>query len=329
MDIKDLGGLSKPLTKLVEVIAAGVGAIARSYLVKRDADARAYEIEKVAQALSSTGLPDGRYEAGKVVITGTKNAIAQLAETPVGERVIERLSFREAHRQKNIELISQHAADELRDVNPDEVSSEPVDEDWVSRFFTAAQDVSSEEMQVLWGKILAGEVASPKSYSLRTLELVRNLSKDEALLFERLAKNRFDQAKGCFLINPDNHKFIEDALDISFQDILLLREAGLLVSNDSLVISFQPAPQDKNVFFEHGPMLVWLEIPAGKKIKNMGIVGFTNPGYQLSRIIPVVPNEDLVTKLATCIKSDDVKVKCGIIDACLKGQYKLREQKEL
>jgi hypothetical protein len=62
MEIKDLTSLSKPLTKLVEVIAAGVGAVAGPYTVKRDADARAYEIETVARALSSAGLPEGRYE---------------------------------------------------------------------------------------------------------------------------------------------------------------------------------------------------------------------------------------------------------------------------
>lgn len=330
MEIKDLTGLSKPLTKLVEVMAAGVGAIARPYLVKRDADARAYEIETVARALSSAGLPEGRYEEGRVIIAASNSdASGQLAETPVGERVVARLAHQEARRQQNIEQISQRAAEELKDIKADDVSSEPVDDDWASRFFTVAQDVSSEQMQILWGKILAGEVASPNSYSLRTLELVRNLSANEALLFEKLAKNRFDQPNDCFLINPDRHKFLADTLGITFQDILLLREAGLLVTNDFLSISFPPTPQAHNVVFEHGPMVVWAEIPADKKPKDLGIVGFTSPGYQLSRIVPVVPNEDCVTKLAASIKSDDVKVKCGIIEARVKGQYKLRAQKEL
>jgi hypothetical protein len=32
-------------------------------------------------------------------------------------------------------------------------------------------------MQALWGKILAGEIKQSKSYSLQTLEIIRNLSK--------------------------------------------------------------------------------------------------------------------------------------------------------
>ncbi len=40
-------------------------------------------------------------------------------------------------------------------------------------------------MQVLWGRILAGEVARPGAYSLRTLQTVKVLSKRDAQLFSQ------------------------------------------------------------------------------------------------------------------------------------------------
>ena len=40
-------------------------------------------------------------------------------------------------------------------------------------------------MQKLWGRLLAGEVASPQSYSKRTLQFLKTLSKREAAAFER------------------------------------------------------------------------------------------------------------------------------------------------
>jgi len=43
MKISDLTGLSKPLTRLIEVIASGIGAVSRPYFIKREADAHAYE----------------------------------------------------------------------------------------------------------------------------------------------------------------------------------------------------------------------------------------------------------------------------------------------
>ena len=43
-------------------------------------------------------------------------------------------------------------------------------------------------MHKLWGRNLAGEVMQSKSYSLRTLGLIRNLSKKEADTFMMVAK---------------------------------------------------------------------------------------------------------------------------------------------
>ncbi|XYH95070.1 DUF2806 domain-containing protein [Sorangium sp. So ce1128] len=65
-----------------------------------------------------------------------------------------------------------------------EVSDEPVDPDWYARFFDAVKDVSQQEMQKLWGALLAGEVARPGTYSLRVLETLRLLTTSEARLFE-------------------------------------------------------------------------------------------------------------------------------------------------
>lgn len=56
MDIKDLTGLSKPLIKLVEVISQGIGAISKPYLIKKTADAKAYEIKKIAETIKEHHL---------------------------------------------------------------------------------------------------------------------------------------------------------------------------------------------------------------------------------------------------------------------------------
>jgi hypothetical protein len=54
MEIKDLAGLSDPLKKLIEVISTGVGALSKPYLVRKTADAKAYEIKIIAQASKIT-----------------------------------------------------------------------------------------------------------------------------------------------------------------------------------------------------------------------------------------------------------------------------------
>lgn len=46
MEIKDLAGLSQPLTKLVEVISIGIGKLYEPAHIKRMANAKAYEIKQ-------------------------------------------------------------------------------------------------------------------------------------------------------------------------------------------------------------------------------------------------------------------------------------------
>jgi hypothetical protein len=59
MQIKDLVGLSKPLTRLIEVVSQGVGAVGTPYLIKRTADARAHEIKVIGDALKQVAEKNG------------------------------------------------------------------------------------------------------------------------------------------------------------------------------------------------------------------------------------------------------------------------------
>jgi Protein of unknown function (DUF2806) len=61
-----------------------------------------------------------------------------------------------------------------------------VDDDWLLRWREYAARVSADNLQQLWGKVLAGEVKSPGLYSMRTLEVLKNLSQEEARKIERL-----------------------------------------------------------------------------------------------------------------------------------------------
>ena len=198
MEIKDFAGLSQPLTKLVEVVSQGIGKLSRPYLIKKEADAKAYEIQTIANAIRSNFLPSGKiaYENQQVVIDSGN---AEEIQEHVEERILSRLVYQEVKRQTNIEEITQYAADQLKDEKS--VSNEKVDEDWISRFFGIAQDISSEEMKMLWGRVLAGEVKRPKSYSLRTLELFKNLTKEDAEIFTRVGKLAITSGEKSFVPN--------------------------------------------------------------------------------------------------------------------------------
>jgi Protein of unknown function (DUF2806) len=108
----------------------------------------------------------------------------RIKEQELEARAVERLRKREARRQHNIESIAVKGMQALPP--PNEVSEKPVSEDWTTRFFEECQDIGDEQMQQIWARILANEVARPGSFAPRTLNVVRDLTRDDANLFARL-----------------------------------------------------------------------------------------------------------------------------------------------
>jgi hypothetical protein len=180
VEIKDLAGLSGPVEKLVQVVADGIGAIAYPWIVRREARA----IADAQKILADGGLA---FESAAM-----KSLPAQIAS---------RLTYQETRRQNNLLNI----VDEARKALPDNVSQEPVDPDWGNRFFAGAQEVSNEQMQQLWGRLLAGEVAQPGSVSPRTLEHLRNMSSSDAKLFSKLCEFAFESGTGEVFVLDGTH----------------------------------------------------------------------------------------------------------------------------
>ena len=146
----------------------------------------------------------------------------------------ERAEVTQKHRsvvkQKNMETITGYACQEL--LGDSDVSSNPLDETWATRFFDMASDISDDEMQRIWGKILAGEIKHPNTYSLRTLEALRNMTADEARLFHKVSRLLFRYDDLIFIFIPSK---LMNRFDVYFQDLMTLEECGLMSTH---IISF-------------------------------------------------------------------------------------------
>ncbi|MGX9714863.1 DUF2806 domain-containing protein [Janthinobacterium lividum] len=192
-------GVSKPLTKLIEVVS---GAIGRVYT----------PIDKILNAYADTKSAEIHAIADKT--------------RPLAIRAAERVAHIEERRQQNIEKIIAITASEL----PPKVSAKSLDTDWVSAFFDHCKDIGNEHMQQIWAKILAGEVARPSSFSKRTLAIVQSMSKEEATSFTRFGSILFEIRKSehCFLI-PDHEgfNFIRKNI-ITIREEVKLKDIGLL-----------------------------------------------------------------------------------------------------
>lgn len=319
MDIKDLVGLSEPLKKLIEVVSNGVGAITKPYLIKKTADAKAYEIKTIAQAVKDNqfDLKEIGYSEEKVQLTSL-DAESLRQELTIEQRAQNRIDYKEQKKQCNIENITQSAAKNLESENS--VSDEPVDEDWTTRFFEYAEDISNEEMQEIWGRILAGEIKRPNSFSLRTLEFVRNLTKEEAQVFTKAAN---------FVISSWNSPFIfkgkgDDSLlklGLSFEEQLLLTEIGILQAEANITRRLSKAEHESIIIFESGKYIIKTTKKANTLEHRIPILRFSKVGVELLSLLTINPSEEYIKEFCNSIESENISVEYAFIVSKQNGQY--------
>jgi len=312
MEIKDLTGLSEPLKKLIEVVSQGVGALSKPYLIKKTADAKAYEIKVIAESIKENqeSLKQIDYKEEKLSLASL-NGESIKAELSIDERAQKRIDFREHKKQNNIENITQKAAEQLEVEN--NVSDEPVDEDWTSRFFNYAEDISNEEMQEIWARILAGEIKSPKSYSLRTLDVLRNLSKEEAEIFMKFASLAIHGNGTSFVLNFQNEELLEKEYGLNFSDRLLLEELGFLTANDLQYQISETKDQKGQSIFKIGNQLIVHDKLENKPEQQINILVFTKMGQELLKMVKPTPKLEYLQLLASKINRVNGSIKYGKI----------------
>lgn len=310
MEIGDVLGFGKASEKLLDVVSKACGALYRPTGIRREAAAKAEEVRLLGTARTAV-------EAEKIRQVGLaeaeKKLLAADADIEILERAKARLVAREIQRQSNIEAIAGEALREL----PSEVSEEPVEDNWRTRFFNIAEDISDADMQKFWGKVLAGEVAKPGTYSLRTLEILRNLSRNEAEAFQRFCALVFG---GGFAIKledtrPRGKLFIPHAPSADFKDfgvpyadILVLQAAGLVSYGDDLSTTFRYTQggdaQDEtkaHLLLEYNELPVVLRCPTGTDI-TLPAALLTPSGVELRKLIPNMPNPAYLRRVAEGLK---------------------------
>jgi hypothetical protein len=251
--IINLGDLAKPATVLIEKISDAVGTLFRPRQIKRIARAEA--------------------EAAKIT------AVAEVEVTEIQQRGLVRLIEQEGRYQDNFENVVAHALPELRD------DAEPrnIDDDWLTKFFEESKLVSDTEMQTLWGRILAGEANRVGMFSKRTLQLVSNLSKDDAELFTNL------MGFGWFVedeFNPiviDLDATIYEERNINFNSLSHLDDIGLVKFSSAVGFSICRLRQTITISYFGTPINVEFEKATDNELQ-IGSVLLTKAGQELAPI---------------------------------------------
>lgn len=109
------------------------------------------------------------------------------------------------------------------------IPRENVQSDWLLHFYELSGNISNEQLQDLWAKILAGELSSTSNISIRTLDVLSKITPEDAKHFEQIIPAVF--------ANLDKQKIVYGLLDVNKygRD---LQECGLLSPEETISISF-------------------------------------------------------------------------------------------
>lgn len=163
-------------------------------------------------------------------------------------RAANKFSGKIIREQHNLDDVSAIAVDELNAEQPassinqhaNNDEEQTINDDWLNTFEEEARQISTEEMQTLFGRILAGEIRNPGSYSKRTVKILGDLDQNTAALFKKLCSI-------CVVL--------EKPVEIRDERLVQIINVPLLDGNPGSTCAILDIPDAKQVFDVRVPSL--------------------------------------------------------------------------
>ena len=225
--------------------------------------------------------------------------------------------------QINLDEITLNAAQDLvsRNIEKDEETEEEISDDWLNEFESNAKLKSSDEMKLIFGKILSGEILRPGTFSIRTIKLISQLDNQAAKLFQLLCSQTItlnveqqilDARVVSFDGNPASNALTRFGL--SFDNLNILHEYGLIISDYNSYMHYNPCIANNNVVYatigfenkKYG--LVPTDIEKYDKNLRLTGVALTKAGRELINIIPIEDKNEYKAELFKYFKDKHLSI---------------------
>ena len=215
------------------------------------------------------------------------------------------LDYLKRHRSRA--RVLELAAMELDQAPPTEDANKPIDDDWVGFFKDKVDVLETEEARVLFGKVLAGEVKQPGSFSKKALSILAEMNQSTAALFETLCNlsSSWPAAPDVRVITMNIGNPGANALSpfgMPYRNLNLLNEAGLIIADYNSWFNAQEFSVDE---LEVAGAKFRLEATAKldtpekdpEPLSRVNGVAFTAAGRELRNIVALKPNEEFIARL--------------------------------
>ena len=320
------------------VTEKGIGGLVRPWQMRREGRARADVRRDELLSLAQTAQDVQDIQSGRKSLAAD-HQLVELPEQASPLAFRNDSAFRDAaasvYRNRiaqdirgevNVSKALLHAEAELED-NSQPPPERKVDDDWLLRWRDAASSVSSEELQTLWGRVLAGEIKSPGSCSLRTLEFLKNLSHKEAHQIAKLSR---------FIISNDfiasKNEQLLDSEGITFGFLHGLQNLGIVGGMEASGITLTMKSLKRDTFLHslvsHDRALVVTHEDASKTI-TLAVYLLTSVGKEISRLGSFESHEIYLRSVGQDIRSQGFKVIIGRWEQVTEEKGRCFESQEL
>ncbi len=263
----------------------------------------------------------------KLIDTSAAQIAQQMQTDPEYARVaVQKFGQRVLREQVNLDMISQRAASEILDAGDSTDQSAPeesvdtINDDWLNAFETEARQKSTEEVQAFFGKVLAGEIIKPGSYSTRAIKILGSLDQNIANHFARLCSMCISQFDRTIVLSLGGNAG-ENALQeygLNFATLNLLNEYGLVISEynswwESTPCLAAPGAAQQAICIplsyqgKYWVMEPMSKSSVGKPLRVYG-VALTQSGRELSKIVTVESMDKYSQKLAQFLEGQGFRM---------------------
>jgi hypothetical protein len=247
------------------------------------------------------------YEARVQIIKKQGDNISENIEAPKEyiSKASEKYASKVIKEQLNLDQITLNAAKELASIEnkAGDPSTDEISDDWLNEFENYARLKSSEDMKLIFGKLLSGEITKPGTFSIRTIRLISQLDNNAAKLFQQLCSMTSSMhLGGKILYEARVISFGGSAASnslqkygLSFDNLNTLQEYGLVITDYNSYMPYAPCiVNEKNIVaasFCYGNKHYGL-LPSDRdkcdKALNLHGVALTKAARELLPIIPII-----------------------------------------
>lgn len=270
------------------------------------------------------GIKD-KTEAKRTMTIAVAEAAAKqvVADPELVARAANSFLSKELRAQTNKEAVAEKAI-AILGTNPEDIPSsapDPIDDDWLNTFERYAEDASSDRLRDLWGRVLAGQIRKPRTFSLRTLAFIAQLDHETASLFEKYAAWVID---GSFIIMNDSM-----STDPAFGELLSLQEAGLISGAEGFISRKLPFGSDGRRPLQLFSQVLIIEGNPSSDI-DLSCVNISRVGREIYSILTPESKPEIPQELANFLPKNGLsRISLGTKGKTLDGRLQVLSAKVL